>query len=57
MSKCHMYFIHNMGYRGGAINLRGVSSIHVNDNTSLIFDSNIAKERGGAIYHKALTKS
>ncbi len=50
-----VYFIRNTGYRGGAINLRGVSSINVNDNTSLIFDSNFVQDRGGAIYHEALT--
>ncbi len=42
-------FSHNQGYRGGAILLLG-SIMYVHEKSSLVFDSNVAYEHGGAIY-------
>ena len=50
----YMLFERNIGYQGGAINLRGLSSIHINDNVYIDFDSNFAWNSGGAIYHASL---
>lgn len=52
-SNARISFIRNIGYNGGALNLKGMSSVYVSDNTSLTFDSNIALSWGGAIYHEA----
>ena len=53
-SKSSILFKNNFGYQGGAIHLRGSSSIHVNDDISITFDSNVAGNKGGAIFHNAL---
>ena len=44
-------FKKNTGYQGGAIHMEGFASIYLNDNTSIVFDSNLALNKGGAIYH------
>jgi hypothetical protein len=43
-------FTSNTGFEGGAINLYGLSEIHVCDNSSLLFDSNSASKGGAIIY-------
>ncbi len=48
-------FKQNSGYQGGAISMIGPSSVFINDNVRITFDSNSASYRGGAIYHGALT--
>lgn len=53
-SNSKVLFTNNSGYEGGAIHLEGCASIHVNDDSSLIFESNSAFSKGGAIFHKAL---
>lgn len=52
--KSYILFERNVGYQGGAINLRGFSSICLKDEVRLKFDGNIAWNRGGAIFHSAL---
>ena len=47
-------FLENVGYQGGAINLRGFSSIYLNDDTTVTFNGNYAWNSGGAIYHATL---
>ena len=50
----YVLFESNFGYQGGAINLRGLSSIHINDNVTIDFHNNSAWNSGGAIYHASL---
>ena len=50
-SNSKVVFKENTGYQGGGIHMEGFSSIYLNDNISLIFDSNRAAVKGGAIYH------
>ena len=53
-SKSLLIFRNNIGHQGGAFHLRGFSSLHVNDNTSISFIDNHATDKGGAIFHGAL---
>ena len=46
-------FIHNRGYEGGAVNLIGLSAIHIRDNSTFLFLNNTAFMRGGAIMYKS----
>ena len=47
-----MEFLRNEGYQGGAIALYGSSTIHVWDNVTIVFDSNRASDKGGAIFQE-----
>ena len=42
-------FFHNFGYRGGALNMKGESTVYPNDGSSMLFVENNAVY-GGAIY-------
>lgn len=53
-SNSHLSFKNNVGYKGGAICLRGSASLHLHDNIFIVFDSNAAYNSGGAIFHEAL---
>ena len=44
-------FCKNTGSQGGAIFLQGSSILHVNENTSLYFHNNSARDNGGAIFY------
>ena len=50
----NMTFVDNHGYEGGAIALQGGSSIHINDDTSILFLNNSASNRGGAIFQEPI---
>ena len=52
-SKSSILFKENAGHQGGALHLREFSSLHLNDDTSMIFLSNHATDKGGAIFHEA----
>ena len=54
-SNSSLLFDKNIGYKGGAISLRGSASIYLNDNISIVFKNNSAINRGGAIFHEALS--
>ena len=43
-------FRNNSGINGGAVALTGSSVIHVHENTTILFESNKATSKGGAIY-------
>ena len=47
-------FYRNKGLRGGAIALLGSTVLHVFPNTTLVFEENMATDRGGAIYFISL---
>ena len=49
-------FTNNTGFEGGAINLSGLSEVHVNDNSSLLFYNNTALSKGGAIIYRSGNK-
>ena len=47
-------FYRNKGLRGGAIALLGSAVLHVYPNTTLLFEENMAADKGGAIYYISL---
>ena len=47
---CSVTFIHNRGWRGGALFLSPLSWMMVEENTKIVFYENYADELGGAIY-------
>ena len=49
-------FTNNTGFEGGAINLYGLSEVHVNDNSSFLFYDNTALSKGGAIMYRSGNK-
>ena len=49
-------FTNNTGFEGGAINLYGLSEVHVQDNSSLLFYNNTALSKGGAIIYRSGNK-
>ena len=49
-------FTSNTGFEGGAINLYGLSEIHVSDNSSFLFYNNTAISKGGAIIYRSGNK-
>ena len=49
-------FIDNQGFEGGAVNLIGLSTIHIRDNSTFLFFNNTAFMRGGAIMYKSTNK-
>ena len=49
-------FTNNRGFEGGAINLSGLSEIHVRDNSSFLFYNNSALSKGGAIVYRSGNK-
>ena len=51
-SNSTILFKNNTAYQGGAIHMEGFSSIYLNDNSNISFDSNIAFDKGTAIYHE-----
>ena len=52
----HVQFLNNVGIKGGAIALYGVSSIHIDHNSQFEFIGNHATEAGGAIYYQHYDK-
>ena len=52
-----LQFINNSGFNGAALHIVDCSSVIVNDNTSLSFQNNTARYRGGAIYSEACTQA
>ena len=51
-SNSTILFKNNTAYQGGAIHMEEFSSIYLNDNSHITFDSNIAFDKGTAIYHE-----
>ncbi len=51
-TESHTVFSKNVGYRGGAISLLGSTYILIDSNTRFDFISNMATDKGGAIYNK-----
>ena len=51
-SNSTILFKQNTAYQGGAIHMEGFSSIYLNDNSHITFDSNVAFDKGAAIYHE-----
>ena len=51
--KSHVYFINNMGIRGGAVVIYGFSTFGINDNSNFMFSGNNAKAVGGGIYYES----
>ena len=49
-------FIDNHGFEGGAVNLIGLSAMHIRDNSTFLFFNNSALMRGGAIMYKSTNK-
>ena len=49
-------FTNNTAFEGGAINLLGLSEIHVKDNSTFLFHNNTAIFKGGAIAHRSGNK-
>lgn len=49
-------FIGNQGWEGGAVNLLGLSAIHIRDNSTFLFQNNSAYKRGGAIMYTSTNK-
>ena len=49
-------FTNNTGLEGGAINLLGLSEIHVRDNSMFLFFNNTAISKGGAIIYRSGNK-
>ena len=49
-------FTKNTGSEGGAINLYGLSEVHVSDNSSFLFYNNTALSKGGAIIYRSGNK-
>ena len=49
-------FTNNTGFEGGAINLYGLSEVHVHDNSSFLFYNNTALSKGGAIIYRSGNK-
>ena len=49
-------FTNNKGLEGGAINLLGLSEIHVKDNSNFLFFNNTAIAKGGAIIYRSGNK-
>ena len=49
-------FTNNTGFEGGAINLFGLSEVHVKDNSSFIFFNNTVLSKGGAIIYRSGNK-
>ena len=49
-------FINNIGYEGGAINLVGLSALHVRDNSTFSFINNTSISKGGAIMYRSNNK-
>ena len=55
-TNCNATFILNKGNNGGAIALLGAAYIVINDNTSMLFERNVATLHGGAVYNKYIEK-
>ena len=51
-SNSTVLFKSNTAYQGGAIHMEGFSSIYLNDKSHITFDSNMAADKGAAIYHE-----
>ncbi len=51
-TKSHTVFANNVGFRGGAISLIGSTYILIDSNTQLDFISNMATDKGGAVYNR-----
>lgn len=49
-------FSSNEGFSGGAVTLLGFSALNIRDNTTCLFQSNTAKDRGGAIIAVTINK-
>ena len=49
-------FTNNIGYEGGALYLIGLSELHMQDNSTFIFNNNTALTKGGAIMHRSMNK-
>jgi predicted outer membrane repeat protein len=49
-------FIGNHGWEGGAVNLIGLSAMHIRDNSTFLFRNNSAHKRGGAIMYTSTNK-
>ena len=52
----NVIFANNTGFEGGAINLSGLSEVHVSDNSSILFYNNTALSKGGAIIYRSGNK-
>lgn len=53
-SNSYVLFKENYGYQGGAIALRGLALLHLQNNIQIEFAGNEATCKGGAIYHSVL---
>jgi hypothetical protein len=52
----YIEFNNNTGYEGAAVALIGLSSLHIDDNSTFLFLNNTAISKGGAIIYRSNTK-